>query len=61
MHSRECFLEPPCQTKGEKFDVEERKYADINIDILDVEVLITPMKLKRCDQSCFLQSHLFLF
>ena len=55
------FLEPPCQTKGEKFTVEKRGYADVNISVLDAEILITPMKLERCDQLQFLQSHLCSF
>ena len=61
MCSWECFPEPPCQTKGEKFNVEERGYVDVNVSILDAEVLITPMKLQRCDWSWFLQSHLSSF
>ena len=47
MLSSEHFLEPPCCTKGEKFDVEERGYTDINVCTLDAEVLITLMKLER--------------
>ena len=39
------FLETPCWTKGEKFDVEGRAYADA----LGVDVLITSMKLERSD------------
>ena len=34
----------------EKFDVEGRRYADIKVSILEVEVLITPMKLERYHQ-----------
>ena len=55
------FPEHPCWAKGEKFNVEGRGYAHINVGILDVEVLITPMKLERYDQSWFLQSHLSSF
>ena len=36
-------------------------YVVINVGILDVEVLITPMKLERYNWSWFLQSHLSLF
>ena len=36
------FPELSCQTKGKKFDVEERGYADVNVSTLDAEVLITP-------------------
>ena len=53
MHSSECFLEPPCWIKGEKFDAEGRGYADVNISTLDVKVLITPMKFKRSNWSQF--------
>ena len=44
-----------CQTKGEKFDVEGRGYADVNVSTLDVEVLITLIKLDRSDQLQFPQ------
>ena len=50
MHSYEHFSEPPCWTMGEMFDVDGRGYVDINIGILDMVVLITPMKLERSDQ-----------
>ena len=41
------FPEPPCWTKGEKFNVEGRGYVDVNVSILDIEVLITLMNLER--------------
>ena len=53
--------QPPCQTKGERFDVVVRGYVDINVGVLDAEVLITPMKSERYDWSWFLQSHLSSF
>ena len=52
-NSWKYFLEPPCQTKGEKLNVEERGYVAININALDVDVLITLMKLERSDQFWF--------
>ena len=42
-------------------NVEGREYADVNIGILDMGVLITLMRLERYDWSQFLQSHLSLF
>ena len=49
------------ETNGEKFDVEERGYVVINVGALDVEVLITLIKLERGDQLQFLQPHLSSF
>ena len=50
-YSQEHFPEPTCCTKGQKFDIEGRGYVDINVGILDMEVLITMIKLERSDQS----------
>ena len=53
MFSRASLPDQGCK----KFNVEGRGYADINVSTLDVEVLITPMKLERSDWSWFPESH----
>ena len=49
MHSFKHFSELPCLIKGEKSNVEGWEGVAVNVTILELEVLITLVRLKRYD------------
>ena len=47
--------------KGEMFDVEGQGCVEVNVGVLVMKVLITPVRLTRYDQLQLLQPHLSSF